>query len=265
MKKVKPPNVAGSFYPAHPLELENLVKGYLNEAKQKFSIASPCALIAPHAGHIYSGQVAATAYGYLEKIKSSIQNVAVLSPSHYFNLSDAALMEASHFQTPLGEIPVNLDICEELAFLRQVRWNSKVFEKEHALETHLPFLQILLHKFEIIPLIIGNIDPSSMEEIIEFLVDRKVFVVVSSDLSHFHDYQTAKQKDDVTREIIEKKEYLKLSSLDACGYHPLCGLLKWSLARKYDIITVDIRNSGDITKDTTQRVVGYGSWIVSSN
>ena len=103
-----------------------------------------------------------------------------------------------------------------------------------------------------------------MEKIIEFLVDRNVFIIVSSDLSHYHDYQTAKQKDETTREIIEKKEYLKLNTLDACGYHPLRGLLKWSLSKKCDIITVDLRNSGDTTKDTNQRVVGYGSWIVSS-
>ena len=256
--------MAGSFYPTDPLELKNLVNEYLTQTEQLPPDTSPCALIAPHAGYVYSGQVAATAYRYLEKIKSSIKNVAVLSPSHYFHLSDGALMEATHFQTPLGDIPLNLKLCEELTSLEQVRWNSKVFEKEHALETHLPFLQVLLENFELIPLIIGKIDPSSMEEIIEFLISRNVFIIVSSDLSHYHDYQTAKQKDDTTREIIEKKEYLKLSSFDACGYYPLRGLLKWSLAKKRDIITVDLRNSGDTTKDINQKVVGYGSWIVAN-
>ena len=264
MKKVKQPNVAGTFYPDNPDELKNLLQMYLKEANPTVSLTNPQAIIAPHAGLIYSGSIAASAYKYLEQMEVKPDKIAVLSPGHYYDFAKIAVSDATHFKTPLGEIPLDRELIEYLLQKDQVENIPQVFEREHALEVHLPFLQMILPQCRLIPLVVGRVSPTEVEEVIEMLNSHRVFIVVSSDLSHFHDYEAARKIDFDTSKIIENKEYEKLRSSYACGYYSLKGLLKWSLTKGLAIKTLDVRNSGDTAGDKS-KVVGYGAFSVDQS
>jgi AmmeMemoRadiSam system protein B len=261
MKNVKLPNVAGAFYPADKVKLTEMVKTFLKQSQPPQKNKIPRALIAPHAGYVYSGQVAASVYKLLEQIKDKVNKVAVLSPSHFFGLKSLAISDATHFYTPLGEIPVCSKTIEKLKDFPQIEELPKAFEKEHALEVHLPFLQSVLGNFELIPLIVGQVEAQEVYEIIDFFDKENIFMVISSDLSHFHDYDTAKKIDLKTKKTLEKMDYENLAHEDACGYYPLRGLLKWAKENELSLETIDMRNSGDVSGDKS-RVVGYGSYIV---
>lgn len=261
MKNVKLPNVAGTFYPSDKVELTSMIETYLEQGQPWDKTKTPRALIAPHAGYVYSGQVAGSVYKTLEKIKDKIDKVAVLSPSHFFGLGRIAITDATHFQTPLGEVPVCTKTLEQLKNFPQIEEIPKAFEKEHALEVHLPFLQKVLGSFDLIPLIVGQVGPKDVYEVIDFFDKENIFIVISSDLSHFHDYESATEKDHHTQKTLENMDYENLAHDDACGYYPLRGLLKWAKERELSLETVEMRNSGDVSGDKS-RVVGYGSYIV---
>ena len=263
MKNVKNPNVAGMFYPDNLDELMRILNSLFSENRSTPSLKNLQGIIAPHAGLIYSGCVAASAYKYLKEMKRKPDSIAVLSPTHYYDLNEIAVHDATHFKTPMGPMPLDLDIIESLLKKNLVQSTPQVFEKEHALEVHLPFLQMLLPYSKLIPLIVGRTSPEEVEDVIEELKRNNVFIVVSSDLSHFHDYKTAREIDKNTCKIIEKKEYENLKPSYACGYYPIKGLLKWSIAKGLTVDAIDVRNSGDTAGDKS-RVVGYGAFCVSS-
>ena len=261
MKKVKRPNVAGMFYPDDFNELTKMLKSYLGKACPSIFFNNLQAIIAPHAGYIYSGSVAATAYKYLQNMEKKPDKIAVFSPSHYYDLDKIAVHNATHFKTPLGEMPLDRDMIGCLLKKNLVENIPSVFEKEHALEVHLPFLQMILPHAQLIPLVVGRVTPQEVEKVIELLNHHNIFIVVSSDLSHFHDYKTAVNIDGHTCKIIEKKEYEKLHPVLACGCYPIKGLLKWSIAKGLEVEALDVRNSGDTAGDKSQ-VVGYGAFGV---
>jgi AmmeMemoRadiSam system protein B len=261
---VRQPVVAGSFYPADARELEAIVSSYLDEVSDpQEGETAPKALIVPHAGYIYSGPVAATAYAALRPLHSAIERVVLLGPSHRFPLTGLAASEAEGFLTPLGVVPVDRKAVESVLRLPQVRILESAHALEHSLEVQLPFLQRVLDHFSLVPLAVGDAAPEDVAEVLEELWGgRETLVVVSSDLSHYYDYDTAKQLDAVTTRAIEDCEPEKLGSESACGRAPIRGLLLTAKRRQLRCRTLDLRNSGD-TSGPRSQVVGYGAYVFS--
>ncbi len=263
--KIKEPNVAGAFYPRDGAELNDLLDECFKHVTQVSGVkhlkAPLKAIVAPHAGYIYSGPIAASAYQVLKEMKDEIKTVVVLSPSHFYRLEGIAVSDASHFKTPLGNIEIDQELQDKILNFDFVVNEPMAFEREHALEVHLPFLQKVLGKFKLVPLVVGYNSPAQVQEVIETLSQEGVFFVVSSDLSHFHDYDTCKSLDKKTSAAIEAKEIDAIDGQDACGYYPLRGLLSWAKNHHYQVQNIDLRNSGDTAGDKS-RVVGYGSYLV---
>ncbi len=259
-QKIRQPAVADMFYPAEPAALRTMVQGYLREATPPTTI--PKAIIAPHAGYIYSGAVAATAYASLTPMRHSITRVILLGPSHRVHLRGMGVSSADHFATPLGLISIDRTTTDALLALPQVQVNDGAHLMEHSLEVHLPFLQLVLDKFSLVPLVVGDCTPGEVDEVLARMWGgEETLIVISSDLSHYHDYQTARRLDQHTSQSIEQLAYEKIGYDDACGRIPVNGLLH--LARRLGLHaeTVDLRNSGD-TAGPRDRVVGYGAYLL---
>lgn len=258
---IKYTDVAGQFYPADKKQLEQMLGEFINDGVSSSLV--PKAIIAPHAGYIYSGPVAGSIYKTIQNIKEEIHNVVVLSPSHRFYLEGLACHSADFFQTPLGDLAVNKTMVAKMLKLSQVKEEDGAFDKEHGLETHLPFVHKLFgEKIKIVPLIVGACSEDKVAEVLElFWEDKKTFFIISSDLSHFHDYKTCQELDKKTSSLIEELKGPELQSDYACGYYPVRGLLH--LAKKYQLSakTIDLRNSGDTAGDKAS-VVGYGGYII---
>jgi AmmeMemoRadiSam system protein B len=258
MTQVKPPAVAGMFYPADPEELQGMLKGFL-AATHPDTSQRPMALVAPHAGYQYSGPIAAAAYATIAPWADQIKRVVVLAPSHHVPFSGVAASSADSFQTPLGLIPVDHDAVDQLSNDPAVHTLDLAFAQEHALEVQLPFLQTVLHEFELVPLIVGEADSSDVSRVIESLLRDDTLIVVSSDLSHYLDYQTCQEKDRRTSQAIEHLDPEAIGPYDACGCRPLNGLLHSARQHGWQAHTLDLRNSGDTSGDKSQ-VVGYGAY-----
>ncbi len=223
---------------------------------------APQALIAPHAGYVYSGPTAAIAYKTLEKLKSEIKRVVLLGPAHRVYIKGLALSTASYFATPLGQITIDAEATDQIKNMPQVTVSDAAHEREHSLEVHLPFLQYLLEDFTLLPLVVGETQPQEVADILDmFWGDEQTLIVISSDLSHYHDYETARKIDAATTHYIEHLELEKIGPERACGCKPVRGMLQLARNRKLSIKTLDVRNSGD-TAGTKDRVVGYGAWSI---
>lgn len=262
MITARPPAVAGMFYPADHQQLHDDVTQYLNAARSSHAETQvPKAIIAPHAGYIYSGPVAASAYARLIPARDQIHRVILLGPSHRVPFRGLATSSADAFTTPLGLIALDRIAIDGLADLPQVQCLDEAHSQEHSLEVHLPFLQEVLDEFQLVPLVVGDARPAEVAEVLERLWGGpETLIVISSDLSHYHDYATAKRMDRQTSDAIEELKAEAVHSEDACGCVPLTGLLY--LAREHGLhaSTVDLRNSGD-TAGPKDRVVGYGAYV----
>jgi AmmeMemoRadiSam system protein B len=259
---IRLPAVAGQFYTDNPTILRDQIKQFLLQATRDDS-GTPKAIIAPHAGYIYSGPVAATAYKTLEPVSDTITRVVIMSPAHRYGFRGIAWSAADYFRTPLGDIKVSHNSIDNVKSLPFVNNIEQAFEGEHALEVHLPFLQSILHNFEIVPFIVGMAEPEQVAQVLETLWGQdETLIVISSDLSHFHDYQTARQHDRKTSLCIESLDYENIQGEDACGVYPLSGLLLAAQRKKLHVTLLDLRNSGD-TAGSHDRVVGYGSFILN--
>jgi AmmeMemoRadiSam system protein B len=254
------PAVAGTFYPANPKQLHQMLGQYLNDAKIGPEV--PKAIIVPHAGYIYSGPVAASAYARLKQAKNLITRVVIIGPSHRVAFRGLAVSRASTFSTPLGDIPVDQEAVETIVRLPFVEYLEQAHALEHSLEVHLPFLQETLDDFKIVPVVAGDASPEQVAQVIDTLWGGdETLIVISSDLSHYHDYATAKKLDQLTSEKIEKQQYEQIASESACGKVPISGLLKVAREKSLSIKTIDLRNSGDTAGDKS-RVVGYGAYVI---
>jgi AmmeMemoRadiSam system protein B len=253
--------VAGYFYPAEATELRHMINQLMSQATATGPV--PKALIAPHAGYIYSGITAARAYANLQPVRDKITRVILLGPAHRVYIRGMALSSATHFSTPLGNIEIDQASVKLLKKLPQVTVSDAAHQQEHSLEVHLPFLQSLLNQFTLVPLVVGETNPQEVAEVLElFWDDPGTLIIISSDLSHFHDYETAKKIDAATTHAIEHFELEKIGPEQACGCRPLCGMLELARTKKLSINTLDVRNSGD-TAGTKDRVVGYGAWSLT--
>jgi AmmeMemoRadiSam system protein B len=259
MLKTRAPAVAGQFYPSNARELARDIHGYLHEAHG--APLAPKAIIAPHAGYLYSGPIAASAYACLLPAKGVIKRVILLGPSHRVFLRGIALCSADSYSTPLGQVPIDLSAEDNLKQLPQVVCLDQAHALEHSLEVHLPFLQVVLETFSLVPLVVGEATAEEVAEVLEALWGNDdTLVVVSSDLSHYHDYFTAKRRDQATTMAIEAC-HTDLSPEQACGCGPLNGLLRVVKNRRLRVTTLDLRNSGD-TAGPRDNVVGYGAYAI---
>ena len=264
MAGVRTPAVAGTFYPAQADQLETMVATFLDEARRHAPdqpVHVPKAIIAPHAGFIYSGPIAASAYIRLIEAKDRIRRVLLLGPAHRYKLDGLATTAADCFATPLGEVPVDREAVQELLTLPQVHELDAAHEGEHCLEVHLPFLQRTLADFQIVPLVIGQATHQQVAEVLEKLWGGpETLIVVSSDLSHYHDYDEARSLDQAASQAIERLDAGSLRTEQACGHVPIWGLIE--AARHHGLVaqTVDLRSSGD-TAGSRDQVVGYGAFV----
>jgi len=257
---IRPPAVAGSFYPKNTSQLNKLLDDLLTSTN--VDIASPKAIIAPHAGYIYSGQIAANIYKNIDKLKAQITKVVLLGPAHRVYVKGIALPSNTHFATPLANVPIDTNILEQLEHHSYVQYSDAAHEKEHSIEVHLPFLQKVLNDFTLIPLLVGNAEPAQVATILkELWGGDETLIVISSDLSHFLDYESACKTDSNTSRLIENFDYENIGSDQACGCMPMRGLLKYAHEKNMSIQTLDLRNSGD-TAGTKDRVVGYGAYAL---
>ena len=257
MASVRPPAVAGLFYPAEPGELRSMVDGFLREAQD--GRPAPKAVIAPHAGYVYSGPIAGSAFSALAAAAGSIRRVILIGPAHYVPIRGLALPGHSRFATPLGEVSIEPAGAQAALRLPQVRLVPDAHAREHSLEVELPFLQALLGDFEVVPLVAGEAGGDEVAEVLERLWGGpETLIVISSDLSHYLPYDAARRVD---RETADQILGLggPLHSRQACGAVPINGLLE--AARRRDLVPklLDLRNSGDTAGDRS-RVVGYGAF-----
>lgn len=259
MQPVLLPSVAGMFYPAEPDVLSRTVQQLLDGAKNFGN--RPKALIAPHAGYVYSGPIAASAYAQLEPFAGQISQVIVFAPAHRVPFAGIAVASASYFRTPLGDVPVDRVAADQALKLPQVNEFDAAYEGEHALEVQLPFLQQILGRFKLVPFIVGDARGDEVAEVIELLWgDDSTLIVISSDLSHYLEYSSAKHIDRATTEAIESLEPQLLHYDNACGRIPIQGMLIAAREHGLTVETLDTRNSGD-TAGSKDRVVGYGAYV----
>ncbi len=257
---IRKPVVAGMFYPANPQTLKSDIQNYLKKAKVCDFV--PKALIAPHAGYLYSGEVAASAYVLLDKIKDKIKRVVLLGPSHRVGFHGVATTSADFYQTPLGVVSIDKEANASLEGMSQVSCFDRAHSQEHSLEVHVPFLQETLGEFSLVPLVVGDASPEDVGEVIlKLWGGDETLVVISTDLSHFENYETAQKLDAKTCKAIEEFKPEDLDFHDACGRVPVSGMMCAAIKKELKITTLDLRNSGDTAGDK-DRVVGYGAWAL---
>lgn len=260
MTAVRKPAVAGLFYPD---ERETLINNLDQLLAGKVSGgAPPKALIVPHAGYPYSGGVAAEAYARLVADPGRISRVVLLGPSHRVPFRGLAVPSVEWFATPLGEVALDRIVIDDLLDLPQVVEMDAPHADEHSLEVQLPFLQRLLNAFELVPVVVGEASAEHVGEVIEHLWGgEETLVVISSDLSHYLDYNTARRRDAATCGHIRELELDEIGYEDACGRNPIKGLLWLAARRGMRVEELLYQNSGDTAGDK-RRVVGYGAFAV---
>jgi AmmeMemoRadiSam system protein B len=258
--KIRPAAVAGQFYPGNRETLRRSVSRLLAAAPAS-AAPVPKALIAPHAGYIYSGQVAAAAFAALRGNTQAITRVVVIGPAHYVPVRGIAAPAADAFDTPLGRVPVDREALSAIADLPFVVTADAPHAPEHALEVELPFLQTLLGPFAVVPLLVGDAVPQQAASALRRLWGGpETLIVVSSDLSHYHGYDIARRLDAATAGAIERGHWESLGPDQACGFLAVAGLLVEAETRGLAAQRLALSNSGD-TAGSRDRVVGYGAWM----
>jgi AmmeMemoRadiSam system protein B len=260
MAAIRPPAVAGMFYPADAGRLRAMVEGCLGAAVGAEPGRMPKAVIAPHAGYVYSGPVAGQAFAALGDRASELRRAIVIGPAHFVPFRGIAVPGAAAFRTPLGDVPLDGDAIEALRDLPQVQVADVPHEPEHALEVELPFIQAVLADFALVPLLVGEATGTEVAEVLDRLWGGpETLLVISSDLSHYEPYERARAHDAATAAAIERLDFTRLGPRDACGWLGVAGLLIEAGRRGMQAVRLDLRTSGD-TAGGRDQVVGYGAW-----
>jgi AmmeMemoRadiSam system protein B len=258
--RIRPAAVAGLFYPRDPVRLQTEVLELLGAVLTPSKVL-PKALIAPHAGYVYSGRVAGAAFAKLRPSVQTIKRIVLMGPAHYVHLLGIAAPTVNAFETPLGQLPVDTETCSQLGRFEFVTRTDAPHMPEHSLEVELPFLQTILSSFQVVPLVVGDAAPQEVAQLLRQLWGGpETLVVVSSDLSHYHSYETAQRLDLSTAEAIEQGEWASLGPSRACGWVAVAGLLIETRHRGLGAYRLALCNSGD-TAGSRDRVVGYGAWM----
>ncbi len=268
MTLIRPPAIAGTFYPAAPDQLRSEIDGLIHaavEAETKGDAPIPKAIIVPHAGLMFSGAIAGLGFATVRALKGIVKRIVIIGPAHRMAFQGIALAKADGFATPLGDMRCDLAALQTALALPQVQVLDDAHRMEHGLEIELPFIQRLFGEdadIGIVPLLVSRCAARQVHEVIEALWGGpETLIVISSDLSHFHDYDTAQRMDDHTRQMIERFDAESIDTNDACGALPVAGMLISARKRSMRIKTLGMRNSGDVTGDKS-RVVGYGAWAI---
>jgi len=256
---VRPPAVAGRFYPDDSGELEGVVRRLLDAAAPPAVRGKLVGLVAPHAGYVYSGPVAASAYALLASSGVEVRRVVLLGPSHFVAFEGLALPECDALCTPLGEHPLDDDAVSSLMESPFVRRWSLPHRDEHSLEVQLPFIHVVLGAVPVVPLVTGIVRATDVADALDAICTDATLLVVSSDLSHYLTYDEAQAVDVRTADAIQGLRPEELGSDRACGVVGLRGLLELAGRRGLRGHCVDLRNSGD-TYGPRNRVVGYGAF-----
>jgi AmmeMemoRadiSam system protein B len=265
------PAVSGMFYPDSPEELRMTVDDLLSKADERRIEGELIALIAPHAGYMYSGPVAAYAYKVLEGLK--FDTVILVGPSHYTLFDGISVYKRGYYQTPLGSIGINSSLAEHLIENDdKISFRPSAHIREHSLEVQLPFLQRTLEDFQIVPILMGDQSEELCEilskALVETIGDEKVLLIASTDLSHYHSYEEAKELDKVALDSIEKldpkvlNDNVKAGRCELCGAGPVIAVI--SAVKELGADRIEIlryANSGDITGEKGL-VVGYGAVVI---
>ena len=259
---VRPPAVAGTFYPGVREELTTMVSRQLDRAAAEAAdhMAAPRALIAPHAGFIYSGYTAAAAFTTLIDFKDQFSRVVLLGPSHHYPIEGIVTTHSREFETPLGLVKVDMEGIAAIESQAAVSFDDNAHAPEHALETHLPFLQSVLPSFSIVPCLVGHCPEEEVRVLIERLWDMPgTLISVSSDLSHYKPYDRAVAYDRETSGYIEALNSESITPSRACGCYAVRGLLSMARTAGLTAEILEVCNSGDTAGDRS-RVVGYGAY-----
>jgi len=256
---VRQPAVAGMFYPAYRQALEKEVHEYLDAGQGQHPTA-PKAVIAPHAGYLYSGPIAGSAFKAWRGLHGKVKRVVLIGPSHHCYFRGLALSPQGQWETPAGRFTVDAAAIDQLARLPDVHFSAEAHAEEHALEVELAFLQATLGPVQIVPILTGEVDDDTVAEALGILWGGpETLIVVSSDLSHYYDYSTAQKLDRATADAIEELAPGEIHPPQACGRLAIQGLLQVAEDCELTPATLDLRNSGD-TAGRKDRVVGYGAF-----
>jgi len=251
MELIRQPAVAGRFYPSDPLSLESAIQEFLNRVPTTVQYDNVKAIIVPHASHVCSGQVAAYAYKVLQNNKK--KKIILIGPAHTVYFDGFVSDDSDYWATPLGSVKVMKN-----DFIK----NSSPHREEHCLEVQLPFLQMVLDDFEVLPIVVGGCDPKILSKKVIDIYDDETMVVISSDLSHFNDYDTAVEFDTVTNKAIENLDYDTITiEGDACGKIPLLAVVDMANYFGWKCKMLEYKNSGDVL-GYRSHVVGYSSFVI---
>jgi AmmeMemoRadiSam system protein B len=257
--------VAGRFYPDDPRALRAAVAAYLADGDDEAGpTRAPKAVIAPHAGYVYSGPVAGRVYRRLRARRGTVHRVLLAGPPHRVAVAGIATSSASAFATPLGSVPIDDEARAAALQVAGVTVDDRAHADEHSLEVHLPFLVEVLGEFAILPLLVGGSGAPVLADVCDRLWGGdETVVVVSTDLSHYHDDATAKALDRETAAAIVARRTGPLAGTDACGCWAVNGLLEVARRRNLGVELVDLRTSAD-TAGPPDRVVGYGAFALAA-
>ncbi|MBU7024306.1 MAG: AmmeMemoRadiSam system protein B [Theionarchaea archaeon] len=250
VRVVRPPAVAGQFYPSSQEELQQAVTMYLDQAPD-LNISNIRALVCPHAGYMYSGLTAAYCYKQLDDVYDT---VILIGPSHYVRFQGASVPDYTHYETPLGLVRVS----DMVADMKKNGFSTipPVHVKEHCLEVQLPFLQTVLSGFEIVPIVVGDIDPQELASALSPYIDERTLVVASSDLSHYYPYEKARELDAACTRAAPVLDFDEISQCEACGIRAVETVMYLAQQNGWQGNLLDYRTSGD-TAGGKDQVVGY--------
>jgi hypothetical protein len=254
---VRPPAAAGSFYPADPARLGATVDSLLADVAPAPFGARLRAIVVPHAGYVYSGAVAATAWAIVRAIRPPVARVILAGPAHFVPLRGACVPAASRWRVPIGEVAIDADL-RALARTAGARVDDGPHEPEHSLEVQVPFLLRVAAAARMLPVAVGEMSPRAAADLLGRLAGDSDLLVVSTDLSHYHDDATARRLDRRTVEAIEARDPAAIGDLDACGIFALRGLVELAARRGWPVRTLDRRTSAD-AGGSRDSVVGYAA------
>ena len=258
MTKIKEPSVANTFYSGNPAELKKQLDGFSKENGNRYEYKTR-AVIVPHAGLIYSGQLA---YEGISQLDKSIKNIFIFAPSHRVPLGGLALTGYDEWKTPLGTIKVNQETNKVLEEKFEAKIFDEAFAEEHSVEIEVPAIQHLFEDVKIIPVLVGRVNPQKITEIIsEYYDDKEYGFIISSDLSHFLDDKKAQKIDGETAVMIESGDIHELRYEQACGAIGIYGLVEFANKRRFSLIRINLINSSLVSGNKSS-VVGYGSWFL---
>jgi len=270
MGSIRKSVIAGSWYPGEPSVLRGDIARYIQNVPGRELKGDVVGLIAPHAGYVYSGQVAAYAYKLIQRKKYDA--VILIGPSHRVAFRGVSIYSKGAYETPLGVIPVHEKLANEIKNLSKMVVDFPAAHlQEHSLEIQLPFLQVVLEDFSFIPMVMGEQNAETCRELADVIgqvaKDRHVLIAASSDLSHFHDYKKAMQLDGRILQHIQDDDVEGLldnladDKVEACGGGPIVVMMLAShkLGARH-MLLLKYANSGDVTGDKSS-VVGYASAV----